>query len=292
MLKVTLMLRSIPRAPSVSRLRSGGKVCGLHEKSPASVTTELLYYSPPPDGSRPYTLINTDEKGRTGNWVPEPHRVEVEDVRGQEAKFTLDTAGFQLYEGSPDHTQFTDGGSIKERYYPESIALIKLLTGASRVVPFDHTIRRRRPGERDDAPEKRQPVPQVHIDQTLRDVPDLLKRRFQILNLWRPLEHPALDWPLALCDYRSINRKRDVVPIALRYPDREGETYGVKYSQEHRWKYLRGMRPDEFVLIKCFDSQDDGKTALFTPHTAFNDPSTPKGSPFRESIELRLLVFY
>ena len=41
-----------------------------------------------------------------------------------------------------------------------------------------------------------------------------------------------------------------------------------------------------------FDSRDDGATANFTPHTAFEDPTTPEGSPLRESIELRLLVFY
>ena len=41
-----------------------------------------------------------------------------------------------------------------------------------------------------------------------------------------------------------------------------------------------------------FDSKDDGKTAILTPHTAFDDASKPEGAPLRESIELRLLVFY
>ena len=84
------------------------------------------------------------------------------------------------------------------------------------------------------------------------DAPQLLKRRFQIINLWRPLVHPAWDWPLALCDWRSVDPHNDVVPVTLRYPDREGETFGVKYSPEHHWKYLKGMQPDEFVLIKWF----------------------------------------
>ena len=41
-----------------------------------------------------------------------------------------------------------------------------------------------------------------------------------------------------------------------------------------------------------FDSKNDGKTAILTPHTAFDDISKPEGAPLRESIELRLLVFY
>jgi hypothetical protein len=51
------------------------------------------------------------------------------------------------------------------------------------------------------------------------------------------------------------------------------------------------MRSDEVMLIKCYDSVADGR-ARFVPHSAFVDPTTPAGSPPRESIELRTLVFY
>jgi len=274
----------------------------------STVQADLIYFSAPPDGSRPYTFVNADPATgkRNNNWLPEHHDVQIENIRGKTDSVTLDSAGFQFFTGAPGRdVDFFDEAAVQDKYYAASIEAVKKITGATRVVPFDHTIRRRRPGEVDDSPEKRQPVPQVHVDQTpssavarvhrhlpAEDAPQLLKRRFQIVNLWRPLEHPAWDWPLALCDGRSVDFKHDVVPVTLRYPDREGETYGVKYSPEHKWKYLRGMQPDEFVLIKCFDSRDDGKTARFTPHTAFSDPSTPKDAPLRESIELRLLVFY
>jgi hypothetical protein len=36
----------------------------------------------------------------------------------------------------------------------------------------------------------------------------------------------------------------------------------------------------------------DGSTAILTPHTAFDDPTTSPDAPKRESIELRALVFY
>ena len=41
-----------------------------------------------------------------------------------------------------------------------------------------------------------------------------------------------------------------------------------------------------------FDSIQDGSVAICTPHTAFSDPTTPEGTPLRQSIELRALVFY
>jgi hypothetical protein len=125
-------------------------------------------------------------------------------------------------------------------------------------------VRRRRPGEPEiDSPGRHQPVSQVHIDQTLTtsvskvhkhlpasDVPKLLERRFQIINLWRPIAVPALDWPLALCDYRSFDIKKDTFPVALIFPGRKGETVGLKYNENHKWKYLHGMTPEEIVLIK------------------------------------------
>lgn len=123
--------------------------------------------------------------------------------------------------------------------------------------------RLRRPGELDDSPDRRQPVAQAHVDQTTAssiarvhrhlppaEAPALLRRRFQIINLWRPIGNPALDWPLALCDYRSVDAKQDTFPVALVYPDREGETMGVRHNPNHHWKYLREMTPDDIVLIK------------------------------------------
>ena len=49
------------------------------------------------------------------------------------------------------------------------------------------------------------------------------------------------------------------------------------------------------VRVLTFSSSDtiqDGSVAIFTPHTGFSDPTTPEGTPLRQSIELRALVFY
>jgi hypothetical protein len=81
-------------------------------------------------------------------------------------------------------------------------------------------------------------------------VPELSKHRYQIINLWRPISHPADDFPLALCDYRTLNWDRDLIPTILKFETRDGETYRVRYSPEHRWKYVKGMTPEEAVLIK------------------------------------------
>ena len=130
-------------------------------------------------------------------------------------------------------------------------------------------IRRRRPDRTDSGPDRRQPALAVHVDQTpsavenrvkrhlpAEDVPTLLANRYQIINLWRPINHAADDHPLALCDFRSVDFENDLVTVKLRYTNYEGETFGVKFNEKHRWKYLKGMQPDEGVLLKwCVATQ-------------------------------------
>lgn len=106
-----------------------------------TVTANLVYFQPPADGSKAYTHINADPVTgvREQNWVKEPHNTEIENIRGKEDSFTLDTAGFQYFRQPQKYTAFTDDEEIKREYYDESIALVKRLTGASRIVPFDHS---------------------------------------------------------------------------------------------------------------------------------------------------------
>ncbi|TFK96336.1 hypothetical protein BDV98DRAFT_555431 [Pterulicium gracile] len=269
---------------------------------PTSVTATINFVIPPTDGS---PLVFDPSKGdNPRNFEQVATQVEIENVRGKEADYTVDKTGFQFFKRTPTVTDFTDEENIQKHYYPEIEQVLKESTGASRVVIFDHTIRRRRPGQVDNSPQTRQPAAAAHVDQTTKasiarvhkhlppsEAPELLKKRFQIINVWRPITNAALEWPLALCDYNTVNEKQDAIPTALIYPNREpGEIFSIKHNPNQRWKYLRGMGTDEGVLIKCFDS--DSSVALFTPHTAFEDPSTPAGAPFRESIEVRTLVFY
>ena len=57
--------------------------------------------------------------------------------------------------------------SLQATYYREAEELVKQATGASRVVVFDHTIRRRTHGVEDRTPGiPRQPVTRIHGDYT------------------------------------------------------------------------------------------------------------------------------
>jgi hypothetical protein len=266
------------------------------------VTGELVYLAKTAERPHTYTYDPPDGTPKS-NIVTEAHTVPVFNMRPVADGLTLDVQGFALVYSPTAVTDFYDEPQLRETYYPEAEDLVKQATGASRVVVFDHTVRRREQGVEDrtqGAP--RQPATRIHGDYTelsgpqrVRDLMgaeagDLLGRRFAIVNVWRPIRGPLNDAPLAVCDAASV-ADGDLVPQDLIYRDRKGEVYGLTYNPAHRWYYAPAMEADEALLLKCYDSLKDGR-ARFMPHTAFTDPSAPANAIPRESIELRTLVFF
>jgi hypothetical protein len=282
----------------------------------------------------------------------------VHDLRSQgeaTVDFGTDVSGFGTVRWPSAEKEFVDDKAVRGAYYDDVEALLRANCEAlpsnsggngkknkvQKVVFFDHTIRRRLP----DA--ARAPVQQVHVDQTAaaaaarvrRHLPaseaeEFLasKRRFQLINVWRPIGHPASDHPLAVIDWRSTVPD-DFVPVDLLYPksslssstangeedyrgkevrpeddeakkfstegyEVKGETMAVRANKGHKFFYVKDMTPDEALLLKCYDSWGEGEPqgkkglAVRTPHTAFEDPDTPKDAKPRQSIEVRALVFY
>lgn len=104
------------------------------------VTGTLVYFVPPADGSKPWTDVNAAIKEGVGrNWTIQEHVLEIENLRGKEDSVALDVNGFQFFKSPAAHRAFNVDADIEKEYYPESIELAKKLTGASRVVVFDHS---------------------------------------------------------------------------------------------------------------------------------------------------------
>ncbi|KAJ5888718.1 hypothetical protein N7495_008759 [Penicillium taxi] len=264
---------------------------------PQHVQTTLNFYKENEDGSPP-----------APSYVGKPETFErpiaslpvtIHDISGHELDYTLDKQGFQLYYHESIEKDFLDEEKIKRDYYAETEQLLKDATGASRIFIFDHTIRRA-PEDFPTADQRRGPVQRVHIDQTYEaaksrvnyhlpdDAPELLKGRYQLINVWRPIRTILKD-PLAVADAHTVDDS-SLVPVKLIYSDREGETYTVKPDPNIKWYYRYGQTPDLVTLIKCFDSKTDGR-ARRIPHTAFVNPAT-ENEPGRQSIEVRALVFH
>jgi hypothetical protein len=245
-------------------------------------------YDPPP--GRPQTNMKVAR-----------HRVTIYDARPISPRLSLDREGYEIVRRPTAVKDFFDDAEVTRVYYPECERLVKEAAGAVRALAFDHIVRS---AKRRDAGAKNVKLPAkgVHNDYTTASGPQrvrdllpaeaeaLLKNRVAIINVWRPINHPVEEAPLAVCDATSIE-PADLVPHARIYPDRRGEIQAVRYSAGQRWYYFPRMEPEEAMLLKCYDSAEDGR-ARFTAHTAFDDPTSPPDAPPRESIEVRTLVFF
>ncbi|KAF2089216.1 hypothetical protein K490DRAFT_63354 [Saccharata proteae CBS 121410] len=263
------------------------------------VTSTLCFYAPPADGSKPFNYVEKPPAGQPEkNFGEHETAVSINDIRGRESAFNLDTNAFSVLQNvTSEERDFASDEHIKRVYYPEvERLLLENVEGAKRVLLFDHTIRRADPN----AP--RAPVVRVHIDQTRKsaeqrvhhhlpaEAASLLQSRYRIINVWRPLNGPVVSFPLAVADSATVE-DGDLVGVEHRYPDRTGETAGVKFNEAQKWYYWSGMGNEERLLLKCFDSDETHGPRGRVPHTAFVDPRTPEGAPGRESIEVRALVF-
>jgi hypothetical protein len=231
----------------------------------------------------------------------EPHQVTIRNGRGVAERFTLDGEGFRFARHDTAVKDFLDPDEVKRVYYPEMEALIKAESGAKRVVVFDHTLRTADDAFREER-KIREPVQRVHNDYTewsgpqrVRDLlPDeaeaLFKRRFAIVQTWRPIRYPIETFPLAIADAKSLSPK-DLVVSERRYPNRVGQTYAITFNPAHRWYWFPRQQRNEAIVFKVYDSEKDGR-ARWTAHTAFDLPSAPPGARPRESIEIRTLAFF
>jgi hypothetical protein len=270
------------------------------ETMPAAIEATLNY------------VVDTGEKIFTETAAPgsldvrsggqqDPRRITIRNGRPYAGNFALDENGFRFVGHDTKVLDFFNADEVRGVYYPEMEALVKAHSGATRVVVFDHTLRT----ADDDLREKRrirEVVRRVHNDYTewsgpqrVRDLlpkesDALLRRRFAIVQVWRPIRLPVETFPLAICDARTLSHD-DLIVSERRYPDRIGQTYAIKYNPQHRWYWFPRMRRDEALVFKVYDSLNDGR-ARWTAHTAFDDPTAPPNARPRESIEIRTLAFF
>jgi len=229
--------------------------------------------------------------------------VEVEDGWPFAGTLSADREGFEIHPFEARFDRFDEESVVRDAFYPQVIEFVKAHTGARRVVVFDHTIRRRLPADLNvQTTVKRPAVLLVHSDYTVssgpqrvRDIlPDeseaLLSARIAFYNVWKPLYQRVDELPLAMCD-ATTHDPADMLRMDLKYRERTGEIYVMRYSPKHRWIYFPRMERDHALLLKTYDSETDGR-ARFMGHSAFEDPTSAPDAPQRESIEVRTMAFF
>ncbi len=235
----------------------------------------------------------------------DPHEMPVTDGWHRADKFSIDREGFSLNNFKTQYNKWEDDENVRLSFYPEVVEMLRQITGAKRILVFDHTIRTNANAGKKLTDEtrttQRTPVMLVHCDYTAESGPirvhqllkeeadDLLSRRVAFINVWKPI-NVVEERPLAMCDVTSTS-PQDFFKLHLRYRDRNGENYVMRHSPKHKWWYFPRMTPEQVILLKTYDSEMDGR-ARFVGHTAFEDPTSPPDAQTRESIEIRTIAFF
>jgi hypothetical protein len=274
-----------------------------------SVPGELHYLAPESTVLRRFTAPGASIN--TGSY--ESHVVPIRNGRLVQDSFRLDTHGFELLPHRSAVADFKDKGEVDAVYIPEVVEFIKRHTGADEVVSRGAVLRRSA------APAENASQPQaalVHIDYGPEGAAMTAARvyaehfpggpgyrRVLATSLWRVFSPPPQDWPLALCDFRSV-REDEGLPNQLYFVDKLPDdpltepvdeakmiTSGSEfvYSPEHAWWYFPDMTRDEILFFVFNDSDHD--RAWRVVHTAFRDPTVETATP-RHSIEVRSFAFF
>lgn len=271
--------------------------------TPSAPVRATLNYSVdngiPPD----YYFYEPDPSVKLNPPGTDAREVQIEDAWPLAGRLSADREGFEIHPFGARFDQFDDDASIQQRFYAQVIDFVKRHSGAQRVVVFDHTIRKRLPADlKAQTTVQRPAVLLVHSDYTVAsgpqrvqdilpdEAPALLQRRVAFYNVWKPLYRRVEELPLAMCD-ATTHDPEDMLRMDLKYRERTGEIYVMRYAPRHRWLYFPQMTADQALLLKTYDSETDGR-ARFMGHSAFEHPDTAPDAPRRESIEVRTMAFF
>ncbi len=229
--------------------------------------------------------------------------VPVADMRPIAENLSVDTQGFELLHHETQVDDLYDDAAVDSTYHAEVEDILRERFDANHVAIFDVTRRSDDTGGARNPDGLRGPATRVHVDYTVASGPQRAKdvlseaeyerlieagARILQVNVWRPISGPVKRSPLALADASSIATE-ELVATDQVFADRVGEIYQVAHGAGQRWYYASEIDRDEILLIKGWDSIDDGR-AHFTPHGAFELQETGPDAPPRESIEVRTFV--
>jgi hypothetical protein len=233
-------------------------------------------------------------------------KIAIEDARMRIEAPSLVREGFELVAHTSEVRDFKDTAEVARLHPLEIERLLLTVTGADCVVVSSPGVLRFGEGSKDAGKYSNSlPARFVHVDvsdttaeqfahRSMPTIAGRTLRRFAHYNVWRALSPPPQDIPLAVCDARSVAPAdlicADAVFDVEGKPEWSFEGWVVRHNSAHRWSYFSGMTRDEALIFKTNDSEAAQPHCI--PHSAFDDPSCPRGVPTRASIEMRGIAYW
>ncbi|KAI0173736.1 hypothetical protein BJ166DRAFT_586591 [Pestalotiopsis sp. NC0098] len=252
----------------------------------AAIATELSYLKMDPilQQEKPYD-INYDTNGLlpATNWTSDVRPTLIQNLRTVKSPHTFDEFGFCVKKlpSTMGRHDFFDSDKVEGCFYPEvKQKLEQMFPQAAKIEIMEHKIRQRDrqfPFASGKPSKYLSPTNVIHIDITP------YAASFS-------LQGPGNDWPLALCDRRTVDYDKETMGQDIVSADRVTENALVSHSPKHKWYYLDEMKDDEVIIFQQFNSEMEGGGGV--PHAGFFHPMASKDAAPRESIELRVILYF
>ncbi|KAG8667967.1 hypothetical protein FPOAC1_012809 [Fusarium poae] len=254
------------------------------EEQDDSVIESSMYYldrTSLHDVEKPYSMRYLPEGIPQSNYKKVKYPMNAKSMRcyGVDS-FRLNECGFQRIELKTklSYDDFWDNQKVQEVYIEEVKDALKAELGAKHVHVLDYAVRKRHesfPISTGKEYEYDQPTALAHIDFTVEEVErminvlygdraeEILKGGWQAINLWKPIKGPLNDWPLGLCDARSLDFETDTIPSDIVFDDFFTENLQVLYSSNLQWYYLPDQETWEALIFKSADSEKSQAPDLY-----------------------------
>ncbi|KIY03017.1 uncharacterized protein Z520_01483 [Fonsecaea multimorphosa CBS 102226] len=242
------------------------------------------------------------------NMVDESRKVSIRNFRPLENAQNFEEYGFSAsrIDCSLPSAEFDDKEKVGKIYYPAVKRMLwHKFPDAGQIRILEHGLRKRDP----EFPATHKPffkhvqpstiahiVPDYSIYSAARTAQGAFKmapsqyQRLITVNVWKSLQGPGNDWPLALCDWRTLDRPSESVVVDVVYSKDFTENESVYYSPKHKWYYFKDLGDDEVIVFQQTDSALP--TGGGAAHASFHNPDADEYAAPRASIELRAFIFY
>ncbi|KAK3344776.1 hypothetical protein B0H65DRAFT_524018 [Neurospora tetraspora] len=281
------------------------------DRDGSTVRSSMWYLDRDPlyETEKPYSMrYEPDDEIPQNNLKKIPHPIEVKSMREPGAgPFRMEECGFQMIQLHSNLTpdDFWKEELVQKVYVQEVKEALKKELGAKHVHVLDYALRKRHesfPFSTGEEYQYDQPTSLAHIDFTPEEgermirvlfgdrAEEVLKGRWQVVNVWKPIRGPLNDWPLGLCDARTLDFEKDTVASDVVFDNFYTENMQVYHNPASEWYYLPDHNTWEAFIFKSTDS-DLSAPVRGCCHSGFLNPKSKKGER-RESLDCRCFVFY
>ncbi|KXT02967.1 hypothetical protein AC578_10610 [Pseudocercospora eumusae] len=261
---------------------------------------------------------------------PDIKKVTIHDMRTR-PPFELDVSGFVWikHQLPYDADSLRSNDFVKSTYFEHIRSLLLTRFPQYKDIIYGGHVLRKRDPRFPAMPSTRaeeistQPIPIPHLDHTpasgARRLKELLldhvglasnaghaNRDFTLpvfdqLNVWRVLKGPNNDWPLALCDFTSVDTETEAFSMEYMMRDGPAELSYLRRSPRHRWYYVSSQETEDILVFR--NTASDGRKkpcayatyiyqTLMTGTVAWHASFDHGGGDdsLRESVELHLFA--